>query len=70
MGAVVYLLTLGLTSGALAILAGLAPDASRAVEVSVLVLASVAATVTRYFALKSFVFAIGLPKRVRPDEGA
>jgi putative flippase GtrA len=69
-GAIVYLITLGLTSGALMVLGEIAPDASRAVEVGVLVLASIAATVTRYFALKSFVFAIGLPKRVHSDQGA
>lgn len=70
MGAVVYLLTLGLTSGALSTLAHFAPSHSRALEVTVLVLASIAATVTRYFALKSFVFAIGLPGRARPNQGA
>lgn len=70
MGAVVYMLTLGLTSGALAVLAGIDPSHSRPVEVTVLVLASIAATVTRYFALRSFVFAIGMPKRMRPNQGA
>lgn len=70
MGAVVYLLTLGLTSGALSVLAQLAPGHSRPVEVAVLILASIAATITRYFALRSFVFAIGMPDRLRPDRGA
>jgi len=66
-GAAVYVLTLGLTSGALAILAGTAPIHSRFVEVGVLVLASIAATVTRYLALKNFVFAIRLPEWIRPQ---
>ena len=57
MGAVVYLITLGLTAGALDVLHGLAPGAPRAVEVAVLVAAGFAATVTRYVALKTRVFA-------------
>lgn len=69
-GVAVYLLTLGLTSGALAVLGEISPSHSRTVEVTVLVLASIAATVTRYFALKSFVFAIGLPRAHRPNQGA
>ncbi len=59
LGVVVYLLTLALTSGAVAVLHGLDPGASRAVETSVLVAASLAATVTRYVALRSWVFARG-----------
>jgi glycosyltransferase involved in cell wall biosynthesis len=47
LGAVVYLLTLGLTSGALAVLHGLDPAPARALEIAVLVAASAAATVTR-----------------------
>jgi putative flippase GtrA len=70
MGAAVYLLTLGLTSGALSALGQIAPNSSRALEVTVLVLASIAATVTRYIALKSFVFAVGFPRAHRPNEGA
>lgn len=70
MGALVYMLTLGLTSGALAVLGKMVPDPSKHLEVTVLVLASIAATVTRYFALKSFVFAIKIPDRIRPNEGA
>jgi len=70
MGVAVYLLTLALTSGALAVLDRVSPDHSRTVEVGVLVLASIAATVTRYFALKSFVFAIGVPDRIRHNQGA
>jgi glycosyltransferase involved in cell wall biosynthesis len=57
MGAFVYALTLGLTSGALAVLHGLDPGASRILELAVLVAAGVGATVTRYMALRSWVFA-------------
>jgi glycosyltransferase involved in cell wall biosynthesis len=57
MGALVYALTLGLTSGALAVLQGLAPEPARALELAVLIAASVCATVTRYMALRSWVFA-------------
>jgi hypothetical protein len=57
LGTLVYLLTLGLTSGAVATLHGLAPHASRPVELTVLVLAGLAATATRYVALRSWVFA-------------
>jgi glycosyltransferase involved in cell wall biosynthesis len=57
MGAVVYVLTLGLTSGALAVLHGLDPRPGRALELAVLVTAGICATVTRYMALRSWVFA-------------
>jgi putative flippase GtrA len=57
MGAVVYAITLGLTAGALGVLHGVAPDAARWVELAVLIVASFAATVTRYVALKTRVFA-------------
>ena len=57
MGAFVYALTLGLTTGALAVLHGLDPGASRILELTVLVVAGVGATVTRYMALRSWVFA-------------
>jgi glycosyltransferase involved in cell wall biosynthesis len=56
-GAVVFFLTLGLTSGALAVLHGLSPHPSRGLEIAVLVAASTAATVTRYVALRTWVFA-------------
>jgi glycosyltransferase involved in cell wall biosynthesis len=56
-GAVVYALTLGLTSLALASLHRLDPAPSRAVELAVLVLAGAAATITRYVALRTWVFA-------------
>ena len=57
MGALVYVLTLALTSGALAVLRALDPDPSRAVELAVLIAASTCATITRYVALRSWVFA-------------
>jgi glycosyltransferase involved in cell wall biosynthesis len=66
LGAAVYVLTLGLTSAALALLAQLAPHASRAVEIAVLVAASTCATVTRYVALRTWVFA----RHGRRDGGA
>jgi glycosyltransferase involved in cell wall biosynthesis len=56
-GAVVYVLTLGLTSGALVVLHGLDTRPSRPLELGVLIAASAAATVTRYVALRSWVFA-------------
>jgi glycosyltransferase involved in cell wall biosynthesis len=65
MGALVYVLTLGLTSGALSVLEAAAPHASRALELAVLVAASVCATVTRYVALRTWVFA---QRRRHPDQ--
>ena len=59
MGAVVFVLTLALTSGALAVLHGLDAAPSRALELAVLVVASTAATVTRYVALRTWVFRVG-----------
>jgi putative flippase GtrA len=56
-GFVVFVLTLGLTSGALAVLHGLVASPPRALELAVLIAASTAATVTRYVALRSWVFA-------------
>ncbi len=56
-GFLVFLLTVGLTSGALAVLHGLAATPPRAVELAVLIAASLVATVTRYVALRSWVFA-------------
>jgi putative flippase GtrA len=58
-GAMVYALTLGLTAGALGLLhavGGRDPGPSRAVELSVLIAASLVATVTRYVVLKTWVF--------------
>jgi putative flippase GtrA len=57
MGALVYVLTLALTAGALAVLRDLDPAAPRLLEVSVLIAASVCATVTRFVALRTWVFA-------------
>jgi putative flippase GtrA len=57
LGALVYLLTLGLTSAALAVLQGLDARPPRALELAVLVGASAAATITRFVALRSWVFA-------------
>jgi putative flippase GtrA len=57
MGAVVYVLTLGLTSGALLVMHAIDADPSRAVELAVLIGASACATVTRFVALRSWVFA-------------
>ena len=57
LGAVVFLLTLGRTSGTLAVLHGLDATPSRLLELGVLIAASTAATVTRYVALKTWVFA-------------
>jgi putative flippase GtrA len=59
LGSVVYLLTLGLTLGAVATLHSLDPSPSRGLELAVLVVASLAATVTRYVALRSWVFGAG-----------
>jgi glycosyltransferase involved in cell wall biosynthesis len=56
-GAVVYALTLGLTTLALASLHRIDATPSRFVELSVLVVAGAAATITRYIALRTWVFA-------------
>jgi glycosyltransferase involved in cell wall biosynthesis len=56
-GAVVYLIALGLTAGALDVLRGVDPDPGRLPEVAVLVAATTVATVTRFVALRSWVFA-------------
>jgi putative flippase GtrA len=56
LGAVVYALTLALTTTALAVLHGLDLAPPRALEVAVLVAAGAAATVTRYVALRTWVF--------------
>jgi glycosyltransferase involved in cell wall biosynthesis len=64
MGALVYVLTLGLTSGALSVLEAAVPHPARALELAVLVAASVCATVTRYVALRTWVFA----RRRRPSD--
>lgn len=56
LGAVVYVLTLGLTSGALAVLHGIDHAPPRALEVGVLLVASALAAVTRFVALQTWVF--------------
>jgi glycosyltransferase involved in cell wall biosynthesis len=56
-GALVYLLALALTGGALGVLHTIDAHPSRAVEVVVLVAASAFATISRYIALRSWVFA-------------
>jgi hypothetical protein len=53
----VYLITLGLTDGALAVLRGLDPHPGALLEVSVLIAASLVATACRYVALATWVFA-------------
>lgn len=68
-GALVYAITLALTAGALGVLHGVAPGASHAVELMVLVGASLVATVTRYVALKTWVFA-GARRRAAALEAA
>ena len=57
LGALVYVLTLGLTGGALAVLHRVDARPPRVVEVAVLIAAGVCATVTRYVALRTWVFA-------------
>ncbi len=62
-GAFVFVLTVGLTTGALAVLHGLDATPARWVELAVLIAASLAATVTRYVAFRTWVFA----RRHRPQ---
>jgi glycosyltransferase involved in cell wall biosynthesis len=52
LGALVFVLTLGLTSGAIAVLEALDPQPSRALEAAVLVVASACATLTRFVGLR------------------
>jgi putative flippase GtrA len=56
LGAVVFLITLALTSGALVLLHALSPHPPRLVEAGALVVASACATVTRYVGLSTWVF--------------
>jgi glycosyltransferase involved in cell wall biosynthesis len=56
-GALVYLIALGLTAGALDVLTQLDRHPSRLLEVGVLVVASTVTTMTRYVALRTWVFA-------------
>jgi putative flippase GtrA len=55
-GLAVFALGLALTSGSLAVLDGVAPAAGRAVELAVLLLANLAATVLRFLLLRGWVF--------------
>jgi putative flippase GtrA len=68
MGMGVFALTLLLTNGALWALQLLRPEASQAVELAVLTIANIAATLTRYVALRFHVFAHG--RRVPPARRA
>jgi putative flippase GtrA len=52
----VFVIALGLTNGALAVLHGLDPRPGHVIEAAALVLANLAATMTRYVALSSWVF--------------
>lgn len=68
MGAGVYVLTLGLTAGALSLLHLADTTPARWLELSVLIAASVCATATRFALLRSWVFAhrtLGFGRRVR-----
>jgi putative flippase GtrA len=56
-GALVFVLTLALTNGALAVLHGLDSHPARALELGVLVAAGLIATITRYVAMRTWVFA-------------
>jgi putative flippase GtrA len=56
-GGLVFVLTLALTNCALLVLHGLDADPPRAVELVVLVAANLTATVTRYVAMRTWVFA-------------
>jgi putative flippase GtrA len=64
-GALVFLLTLALTNGALVLAQGL----SRPLELAALIAASLAATVTRYVGLRTWVFARRRRDRSVPDVG-
>jgi glycosyltransferase involved in cell wall biosynthesis len=70
MGGAVFVLTLGLTTGALAVLHQLSPSAPRSVELAMLILASVVATVSRYVALCSWVFARAHHRADEPEAAA
>jgi putative flippase GtrA len=60
-GALAFLFALCLTDGALGLLSSLDPHPARWLEVAVLVTASVIATIVRYLALRSWVFARAEP---------
>jgi len=64
-GLAVFLLGLGLTSGALLALHSVAPDAGRGAELAVLVMANLVTTFVRFLALRLWVFR---HRRVAPSE--
>ena len=64
-GALVFVLTLALTNGALAVLHGLDATPARGVELAVLIAASLTATITRYVAMRTWVFTRPRPLRRR-----
>ena len=66
MGALVFVLTLALTSGALLVLHALDAHPARVVELAVLIAASTCATVTRFVALRSWVFARRAQRALKP----
>jgi putative flippase GtrA len=62
LGGLVFLLALGLTSGALAVLHALVAQPAPMLEVIVLVMASIGATLSRYVCLRWWVFAEPSPR--------
>ena len=56
-GFAVFVLTLALSDGALSVLHGVDPAPPRAAELAVLVIGGLLATVIRYVAMKTWVFA-------------
>jgi putative flippase GtrA len=69
-GLLVFGLCLGLTSGALALLAALTPSAPAAVELAVLIAANLLATALRYAAMRLWVFGPSpTPGELSPDSG-
>ena len=67
-GAAVYVLTLALTSGALAVIHRADPSPGRALELAVLIAASAVATFTRYVALHTWVFARAHRSGTKPQD--
>jgi putative flippase GtrA len=73
LGAVVFVLTLGLTSGAISTLGALDPHPPRVLEAVVLVVASACATITRFIGLRYCLTAGGPqrpPRRTTTGEGS
>lgn len=67
-GLVVFGLGLAVTSGSLALLAGLAPQATRPTQLMVLTLANFVATVLRFALFRSWVFRPQRPGPAHPDQ--